>query len=331
MNQKVKLKDVAAACKVSTGTVSLALNNSPLVNEATKALVQQTAQSMGYIPNELARALVKQRSKTIGVVVPDLANPFYATFLGELNRAVTQRDYRLTISLSDNSTQKENSIVEQMLRNNAEGIIIVPVNRDTAAPAYVKRLSALEIPFLFAVDRYEGSEALCVSSHCGEGMESMLRYAIQKGYQSIAYLSGDASVPSLKARLDGYTRVMQEHGLPLWVIPVESIDYGGAQRAVKQCLAKLPQVFVCPNDMMALGAINALQTAGLRVPEDCAVTGFDNVIFSEVSSVPITTVSQDIFQMAQQAAEAIFALIQGEKPQNPLPLLPTQLVIRKSC
>lgn len=333
MNARVKLQDIAKACGVSNGTVSLALNDNPLVNEETKKLIKETADRMGYIPNEMARSLVKRRSKQIGVIVPDIMNTFYATFINELNRHVQAEGYTLMIYISNNSPETENEIVNQMLRNNVAGIVIVPVNEGNASGEYVKRLSKLNIPFLFAVDRYEGTDAICVMSDCRQGMYDMLEHLTDKGYEDIAFLNGDQSVATLRARLDGYLQAIGEKGLKSNVISVCSIDYDGAKEAIEACIANgsIPRVFACPNDMMALGVINTLKSHGISVPEKCAVTGFDNVIFSEISSVPITTMHQDIRLIAQKSTQIILGLIDGEETTKKDYLISTELVVRSSC
>ena len=330
---RVKLGDIAKACGVSNGTVSLALNDSHLVNEDTKKLVKETADKMGYIPNEMARSLVKRRSKQVGVIVPDIMNTFYATFVSELNKKVQREGYTLSIYISNNSPDMENKIIDRMLRDSVEGIIIVPVNEGNTSPEYLKRLSNINIPFLFAVDNYEGTNAICVMSDCRKGMYDITKHLTNKGYEDIAFLSGDVSVASLKARLEGYSRAMAEKGLTENVILVHSIDYDGAREAVQKCIDSgiLPRVFACPNDMMALSAINTLKSAGISVPEQCAVTGFDNVIFSEISSVPITTVNQDIKMIAKKSTDIILEMIEGKEPEKTYYMTTTELVERSSC
>jgi DNA-binding LacI/PurR family transcriptional regulator len=260
-------------------------------------------------------------------------NTFYAALISELNQKIQAKGYTLSIYISDNSPEKENEIVGQMLRNNVEGIIIVPVNNGNASPTYINRLSSLKIPFLFAVDHYAGIDAVCVMSDCHGGMYDMIKHLTDKGYNDIAFLSGDVSVVSLRLRLDGYTQAMSEKELDNRVITVGSIDYKGASAAVQKCIDSetLPQVFVCPNDMMALGAINTLKNAGISVPDTCAVTGFDNVIFSEISSVPITTVNQDISLIAVKSTDIIFEMINGKDPEKICYLIKTELITRSSC
>ena len=182
MNARIRLEDIAKACGVSVATVSLALNESPLVKLETKKFVTETAERMGYIPNETARSLVRRRSKQIGVIVPDIINTFYATFISELNRCVQDKGYTLMTYISKNDPQAENRIVNQMLRNGVEGIIIVPVNEGNAFPEYTKRLTTLDIPFLFAIDKYDGTGAVCVMSDCRLGMYQMLKHLTHKGY-----------------------------------------------------------------------------------------------------------------------------------------------------
>lgn len=331
MSTRVKLSDIAKECKVSNGTVSLALNNSPLVNNDTKRLIKKTADRMGYIPNEMARSLVKKHSGKIGVVVPDIINSFYATFVSELSREIRSRGYTLAIYISDNDTDAESSAVDEMLANNVEGIIIVPVNKGNASPAYFERLSQHKVPYIFAVDRYSGIDGICVSSDCKAGMYAMVKHLIEKGYKDIAYLSGDLSVPTLSSRYEGYLKAIKESDIEERLILVSSIDYDGARKACLDCISTLPRAFVCPNDMMALGVINTLREQGIAVPELCAVTGFDGTIFSQISSVEITTVRQDIKQIAQKSSRLITDLINGAELKKTDELISTELLIKKSC
>lgn len=332
MQQKVKLLDIAKLCGVSTATVSLALNDSPLVNAETKRRIREEADRLGYIPNEIARSLVKKRSGQIGVIVPDILNSFYATFVTELNRCVQEAGFSLTIQISDNSPEREERIVDEMIRSRTEGVIIVPMNLGGAAAEHCKRLKTFGIPFLFAVDRYSQIDAPCVMSDCQGGMAEIVKHLIGHGYTDIAYLNGDASVYSLKTRYDGYRSTMEAAGLTPHVIDVDAVDYDGACRAIEKCLqaGQLRRAFVCPNDMMALGVINTLHRKEIPVPERCAVTGFDHVIFSEIASVPITTVHQDIRKIAEESTRLLLRLIRGEEVEETELRIPTTLVSKKS-
>jgi len=333
MANRVKLEDVAKECGVSPATVSLALNDNPLVNVETKRRVKEAADRMGYIPNEIARSLVKKKSQQLGVIVPDILNCFYATFVSELNRFVQSNHYGLTISISDNNPDRERRIVDELIRSNVEGVIIVPTNEQNTAPLYINKLSKLKIPFLFAVDKYEEIEAQVIMSDCEQGMYDMVTYLIAKGYSDIAFLSGDTSVFTLRARADGYRKAMDEAGLENKMIRAETIDYNGACKAIEQCIEKnqLHRVFVCPNDMMALGVINTLRNHNISVPEQCAVTGYDNVMFSTISTVPITTVEQDICTIAQNSARTLFDMIGEQRENIGDKYIKTKLIIRESC
>lgn len=332
MQQKVKLLDIARLCGVSTATVSLALNDSPLVKAETKQRVREEADRLGYIPNEIARSLVKKHSGQIGVIVPDILNSFYATFATELDRCVQNAGFSLTIQISDNSPEREARIVDEMIRSRTEGVIIVPMNLGGASPRHCKRLEAFGVPFLFAVDRYSQVDAPCVMSDCRGGMADIVRHLIGHGYTDIAYLNGDASVFSLRTRCNGYKSTMEAAGLAPHVIDVDAVDYDGACRAIEKCLrtGQLHRAFVCPNDMMALGVINTLHQNGIPVPERCAVTGFDHVIFSEIASVPITTVHQDIRRIAEESTRLLLRLIRREETEKTDIRIPTTLVSKQS-
>ena len=327
------MKDIANYCKVSTATVSLALNDSNLVNRETKQHIQAASDDLGYIPNEIARSLVKKRSYRIGVIVPDILNSFYATFVTDLNRYAEAANYSLSIYISNNSSEQEKHIVDELIRNRVEGVIIVPINEETSPPQYITRLTTSGIPFLFAVDRYENIDSTYVISDYTEGMIQIVEHLIECGYQDIAYLNGDLSVYSLKLRRDGYIKALEHVGLASQLIDVDTVDYNGACKAITRCISegRLHRAFVCPNDMMALGVINTLYQNGILVPEHCAVTGFDNVIFSEIAPVSITTVKQDIPTIAQKCLDLILSSIHKNNIKSEAHLIRTSLIIRNSC
>jgi len=325
--------DIAEAAGVSIGTVSLAINDSPLVNSETKKKIKKLSQEMGYIPNEAARSLVRKKSRQFGVIIPEISNYFYSTFIKELNSFVHSMNYGLTISISDNNPAQECMIIDEMIRNNVEGVIIVPFNERNSSPEYINKLRKVGIPFLFAVDYYDGIDACHVISDLETGMYNLVKYLISLKYTDIAYLSGDPSVITLKMRENGYRRAVEEASLQSHIIRVRAVDYTEACSVIQDCIrnGSMHRVFVCPNDMMALGVINTLRNNGISVPSECAVTGFDNVIFSSVSSVAITTVEQNIKRIAEKSFRLLIGMLDGNKPDRKEYLIKTRLIKRDSC
>lgn len=324
----VRIKDIARMVGCSEATVSLALNNSNLVKQETKELILKTADEVGYIPNVSARALVKMKSGCIGLVIPDIENVYYASLVKYINQATHDQGYELTIALSDNQAQSEEKAISTMIRNRVEGVIFVPMNLPNQDAAYLRRLQRYSIPYVFCSDYYRGEKdgVPVIMADLEQGMYDLVTRVAQRGYRHISYLTGDDRVVSLELRTKGFRRAAEENGLSYHISRLPRMDYNSARAAVQEILQTQPETeaFVCVNDMSAIAAVNVLSEMGLRVPEDKGVAGFDNVIFSRISSPGIHTVKQDLEQIA---AESVATLLDGCREDV---IVPMQFIERGS-
>ncbi len=328
----VRIKDIACRANVSEATVSLALNHNPLVNQQTAKRIREIAREMGYIPNPYARSLVRNKSGLIGVVVPDIENVFYAAFVQSLNRFCQNTGYSLSIHISADRPENEEKIAETLIAARAEGIIYIPANVPGLGTAPVNKIREAEIPIVCATTSC--ADLPCVRSDLEDGMFRLVSDLLHAGRQTIAYLSGPQGVYALDLRENGMRRALQAHhkndaDLPFYFM--KSVTYPCACEAAEQILQrqKMPDAIVCVNDMMALGVINTLKCRNIKIPEETAVAGFDDSIFSVASPVPITTVRQNVAEIAELSLDRLLALIRGE---NIIPnsILQTELIRRAS-
>ena len=329
---RVKIEDVAREADVSTATVSLALNGSDKVNAQTRVRVNAVAKRMGYRPNPSAKRLAMRKSRQIGLVIPDIENQYYAGLTQYILNELQAGDYALSISSSMNSRQMERRIVSDMIDNQVEGLLIAPVEKPNENVEYLDLLNAAGIPFLFVTASYPNLNHPCVMCDLYDGMYRLLDSLYARGYSRFAMLSGAQNVHCFDLRDRAFLDYMRARGLKSGAIHhLDGVRYDHAYQFARNMDAEGLDAVVCVNDMMALGVINALIERGLSIPEDIAVAGFDDSIFSRVSSISITTVRQDIHQMAVQAAERIISLAQGEAParQEP-PLIPCEVILRRS-
>ncbi len=329
---RVKIEDVAREADVSTATVSLALNGSGKVNAKTRMRVNAVAKRLGYRPNPSAKRLAMRKSRQIGLVIPDIENQYYAGLAQYILNELLASDYVLLISSSMNSRQTERRIVSDMIDNQVEGLLIAPVEKPNENVEYLDLLNAAGIPFLFVTASYPNLNHPCVMCDLYDGMYRLLESLHARGYANFAMLSGARNVHCFDLRDSAFMDFARAHGLgPERIYNLGGVRYDDAfQFAQTMDVGGLDAV-VCVNDMMALGVINALIGRGLSVPEDIAVAGFDDSIFSRVSSISITTVRQDIHQIAVQAAGRILSLAQGEAPaRREPPLIPCEVILRKS-
>ena len=299
----VRIKDIAEKTGFSEATVSLAINNSSLVNQNTKKKILKAAKECGYVPNSAARNLARQESSCFGLIVPDIENVFYASLVKHINQAVKALGFSLIIAISDNNAATEKRIVADMIENRVRGVIIVPMDMPNPSPQYFEKLSNFDIPFVFCSDVYDEykNKAPVVMSDLESGMYELTKTVIENGYQNVVYLTGAEDVPSLKMRQSGFEQAAKDKGVHTRIFRMERVDYDCACRATEELINQDRDIdaFVCVNDMIALGVINTLSSFGISVPEQIGVTGFDNIVFSKVSYPAITTVDQDIAKLAE--------------------------------
>ena len=325
----VTISDIARSLGVSEATVSLALNNNPIVKEETRERVRLAADQLGYVPNSYARRLVLKRSGMLGVVVPDIENVYYASLVKELSDRVSHSGYSLSIFISSNDPKKEERAIDDMISSRVEGMIYVPINTPADLSGSRGLIARSGIPTVCATTLIDGMS--CVLCDLEEGMRQLLSHIMREKPGRIAYLSGPEGVYTLDCRQKAFLDAAESYGVDVTVIHLPAVDYRQAFEAARGLLGNLPDVIVCVNDFMALGVVNLLTEQGISVPRDVSVTGFDDSVFSIASPVPLTTVRQDISALAEKTVDMLLGLIGSDTtPESEVLRLTTGLIIRKS-
>ena len=336
----VKITDIAKKLNVSTATVSLALNGSELVNEKTKQKVLQTAKNMGYVPNAVARMLVKKQSNLIGLIVPDIQNPYFSTIVKHINDAVREKGYKLTIILSNNDAKEEENAIDEMIQSRVDGLIVISIAIPNQDVSYFEKLKTHSVPYIFCSDKYHESNAPIVATDLRQGMLDLTSWVLQNNYQDIIYLTSQAGVYTFELREQGFRQAVGplEDRVKYSIVHMPYCDYQTACATVQDLIEQgelsdiLPsnksKMLMCPNDVCALGALNTLIKNDIKVPDQVAVTGFDGVMFSEIASVPLTTMSIDIKAIAKTTVDNLIQLINGEDISSVY--IPTTLSVRQS-
>lgn len=327
---RVKIEDVAKRAGVSIATVSLALNGNEKVNAKTRDKVVAIAREMGYRPNPAAKSLAMRKTRQIGLVVPDIENIYYAKLAQHTLNELYASNYALTISTSMNSRQMERRIIYDMIGNQVEGLLIAPVEKPNSNVEYLEDLHRAHIPFVFVTANYPNLKHHCVMCDLYGGMKQLLETLYVQGKRRMILLSGAENAHCFDLRNHAFLDFMQEQGLDCGrIYRLKGIRYDDAYDFAMTIDVDDIDAVLCVNDMMALGVINAFTECGVRVPEDVAVAGFDDSIFSRVSPVSITTVRQDIHQMAVRAAKCILTLAGGEMLEKQRPI-PCEVISRES-
>ncbi|MCB0153774.1 MAG: LacI family DNA-binding transcriptional regulator [Anaerolineae bacterium] len=328
----VTIQDVAAAAGVSVSTVSRVLNDKDDVAEETYENIQRVITQLGYTSSLAAKSMRSRKTNVIGLIMPDVDNSFSIEVLRGVNQAIIQFGYDLITYTGGDSTASSWAAREQKytsLLNGSitDGIIVVAPTASTFSTAHP----------LVAIDFHPGNiDFPTVIATNREGALSAMEYLTQLGHRRIGFIGGRRDLQSAVRRHQGYLDGLQRAGIPIDSELFQDgnfsmeVGYRCAQKLLR--LADRPTAIFAANDESAFGVIKAAHEMGLRIPDDLSVVGFDNspetVYFLPVG---LTTVDQGLRQMGLTATEVLVKLINGEKIDQPISKVPTQLIVRGSC
>ncbi|MBW4841186.1 MAG: LacI family transcriptional regulator [Paenibacillaceae bacterium] len=326
------IKDIARAANVSHMTVSRALNHSPLIKEETKRKILEIAEQLHYVPNVNAKSLVLQRSHTIGLFFTSMVQGTSSSFLAEAIRGVGQEvgvQYNLFLRGIDDFED-----FSSIHRRRFDGILLM--SQSERDDAFIRHVREQGIP-LVVLNRNVGDPSIVnFVSNDREGAYALTRHLIDSGHTRIGLVEGIASYKSTQERKEGYLGAMTSAGLEVrkeWVVEgrydVES-GYLAMERLMALSLEERPTAVFCCNDDMAIGAMKAAAEAGLQIPSDLSIVGFDDIGFSHYTNPPLTTVQRPIEQLSRMGARKVLELIDEPSSGGELVLLDTRLVCRES-
>jgi LacI family transcriptional regulator len=328
--------DVARLANVSQTTVSLVLNNDQIasVPPETRQRIREAMEALGYVPDRVARSLRTRRTYTIAGIIPDITNPFYPAFERGIQDVADRHGYDLITYNTDGSAVKEQKVLRSIQQGRVDGAIVVlfhttareliallemniAVIRLEAAP---KRAGALPLDNLY-VDNSAAAR-------------TAVGYLIARGHTRIGLIAS-ASGPG-RVRAAGYRQALAEHQLALddTLIRLGDFTAHGGYLAARELLALVPRpsAIFAANDQMAMGALVAIREAGLRIPDDIAVVGFDNIPTAELVAPPLTTITQFQEQLGQRAAEMLLERLEGRTQEGGRCVeMPYKLIVRESA
>lgn len=304
----VTSRDVARLAGVSQPTVSRALRDDARVSEATKLRVREAAQLLGYVPSEAGRALSSGRTRRIGLLLTDLDNQFYSHIIAPVHRELEALGYQLMLHTesADNDT-----IVERLLANGLDGVILATTTVDSVAPL---RLKDRGLPFVYfnRTGSFVDADATVVDP--APGYRDAVRRAVELGHSRVGAVLGPSNTSTAQSREAALRDALNAEGVSLSESDVRRVPYGAAEGeiAATEILASAdrPTLLFCGNDVVAYGALNAAHRAGLRVPEDLSILGFDDLPEAAWPIIDLATIGYDIAGMARAAADLIVRRIE---------------------
>jgi len=324
---RYNIREVAQAAKVSVATVSRTLQMPDVVAPATRSRVQAAIERFGYRPNAQARMLRTARTHVIVALVPDISNPFFAEVIRGIEQVAHQNGYSVLLGDTQNSRVREKAYAELLETKQADGLI-------TLMPHIPPVAMARPFPIVNACEYVKDKSITSVYVDNEAASHDAVNYLLTLGHRDIAFVTGPMGSPINVDRDRGYEQALQQAGIKrdrrLTAVGDFSVESG--IRAVDGLLAKQQRftAVFCSNDEMAIGAMSAVKSKGLKVPQDISVIGFDDIRFARYTDPPLTTVAQPKDELGREAMNMLIELMRGVDVPARKRILPTQLVVRGS-
>jgi LacI family transcriptional regulator len=327
----ITVKDVARHAGVSVTTVSHVVNETRFVSEAARSRVQAAIAELKYVPSAVARSLKANRTLTIGVMLPNSSNPYFAEIVRGVEDACFEAGFNVILCNTDDDPHRQGQYVRLLSEKQVDGLIVLSSGGDDELGEHLRDAGMPQVLVDREVDHLDAD--LAEVNHEAGGYLAT-RHLLELGHRRIACITGPLGLSSAAQRLAGHERALAAAGVkrqPRWLREADFTSAGGHAAMVDLlALRQRPSaVFAC-NDLMAFGAISAAAGAGLRLPGDLSVVGFDDIALAAYSSPPLTTVAQPKHQLGVLAAELLLARIADRKLPHQRVILQPELKLRAS-
>jgi LacI family transcriptional regulator len=331
------IKDVAREAGVSVATVSRVFNDSGLVSEETRALVRAVAERLNYWPNGVARSLITNRTHAVGVLLPDLHGEFFSEVIRGIDLAARREGLHLLVS-SSHADRGELLAAIRSMRGRIDGLIVMAPDVD-ARDALHAGSAHFPLVLLDPGGAPQTCDTISIANY--EGAHEVTRHLLGLGHRRIAAVTGPPGNIDARQRLEGYREALRTAGAesgPELEIPGDFSERSGYEAAARLlALAPRPDAVFAGNDSMAVGLMSALNDRGVRVPDDLAIAGFDDIALARYVSPPLTTVHVDAFRLGERSVQMLVGLLgrpAGAAATEREPaheVLEARLVVRGSC
>jgi LacI family transcriptional regulator len=328
------IKEVAELAGVSPGTVSNTLNRPERVHARTRARVLGAIEELGFIRNGSARDLRVGRTRTVGLVVLDVGNPFFTDVARGVDEVVEENGSVLTLVDLSGDMERQRRHLDNLEEQRVQGVLITPVDDDDPR---LDQLVARGVPVVLVDHRSADGRRCSVAVDDVLGGRLAAEHLIERGHRQLAFVGGPLGLRQVAERLQGASDFVASHGSAESLIIIErpglTIEDGSSagQDLAALNAATRPTAVMCANDLLALGILQALTTAGLRVPDDVAIIGYDDIVFAAAAAVPLSAIRQPRRALGTTAAELLFEEIrsQGDHHHRQVVFRP-ELVVRAS-
>lgn len=326
---QANITDVAKAANVSVATVSRALNEPEKVSSETQNRIKEAIRELNYRPNRLGVRLRKQKTNVLLVLVSDLGNPFFSDILYGMDETAQKHGYSLMVVSTYFNTERERSSLLALEQRTVDGAVLLSSMLPTEEINYYDA----HFPIIQCCDFNEDSTAMHVSIDNYKATEQVVEYFLALGRKRIAAIGLSNNFISSRLRAKAYRETLERHGIAfepdMFQVVPHTFEYGITATQVLLRLPEPPDAIFCMSDIIAAGAVRALADAGIRVPEDVALIGFDNVVISKIITPPLSTVGQPMRQIGNTAIEALIERMKGHPVTKEI-YLDHELILRKT-
>jgi DNA-binding LacI/PurR family transcriptional regulator len=325
------MKEVAKLAGVSVATVSRVLNNKPSVSSELRSKVLEAVGELNYQRNRVARSLRVKTSQIIGLIISDIQNPFFTSIVRGVEDLAYEHSYTLLLCNSDEDPDKERLYIDTMLAERVAGVIISPV---AEVDNYSSVLLEAGVPIVAMDRRMRDLDVDTVLVNNVEGAYQAVSHLIELGHRRIGFIGGPLQTTTGRERHEGYKKALTEHGISLEQSLLKIGDF--KQDSGYQIVCELlemddsPVAVFTANNLMTLGALNAIHEKGLSIPQDMAIVGFDDMPWAPSLDPPLTAVAQPTYELGQTAADLLLRRVADPKRPVEQICLETTLVIRES-
>jgi DNA-binding LacI/PurR family transcriptional regulator len=306
----MRLKDVARTAGVSTATVSHVINNTKYVSDVTREKVVRAIKQCNYYTNAHARSLASGRSNIIGLLVSDISNPFFPELVKSIEDAAFECGYNVILVNTNYDAVRAADYVRRLIELKVAGVALMTTELDSQL---IDELAARKVPVVLHNVGTTGDHMSDVLVDYATGIEEAIQHLVALGHKRIAHIAGPARFRSARIRREAFLNSFARHlpDAPTPAVYEGDFKFAGGSRAAGEMLKlkPLPTAVLVANDLMALGAMHEFRDAGLKIPDDISIVGFDDITFAALSEPPLTTVCSPRAEIGRKAIEALMATI----------------------
>ena len=329
----VTVKEVAQAAGVSQATAARALGGYGYVSPHARRSIEQAARKLGYRTHAVAQALASNVTHTVGLVVGDIENPFFAAAARGLSDVLEQEGYTILFANSDEDLEREQRLVETFRSRRVDGLAIAP--SVSTANRHLAELVAADVPLVLFDRPVRGVKADVVMVDNKRGAQTAVEHLLRLGHRRVGIVSDAPEIASSAERIQGYRTALASAGFPVdeRLIALTGSSRDDGYRAAKALFRARtpPSAVFTANNLMSVGTLLALRELGLRIPDDVALVGFDDLEWTTLIEPPLTVVRQPVQEIGRQAAERLLARMRGDGSAPRRIRLQTEFVVRGSC